>query len=267
MLKLTILVEDRNVPGFTAEHGWSVFIEDGAKCILFDTGQSDAFIKNAEKLGIDLARTDIIAISHGHYDHTGGLPSFFRNYGKREPFIHPAAKLAKYSKKYDPAKYIGMPLMPEVNFNETKKIVQISEHVYFLGEISTRSFSLDKNQFYLDKSGEKEDLLYDDTSLVIKGEKGVYLLCGCCHSGLTNTIEQVKEYFSQELLGIIGGFHLMDPNCPELENTFSYLERLRSLEILGIAHCTSKEVGERFKGRFPDIARDFRIGDTFEFTN
>jgi 7,8-dihydropterin-6-yl-methyl-4-(beta-D-ribofuranosyl)aminobenzene 5'-phosphate synthase len=108
--KITILIDNQAGAGLVAEHGFSLWIETGERRILFDTGQSSAFEKNARVLGIDLAATDILVLSHGHYDHTGGVSLGLRRAGKAVLYCHPGAVHPRYGVRNDRSKSLQMPL-------------------------------------------------------------------------------------------------------------------------------------------------------------
>lgn len=262
-IKLTVLIEDRHQANFVTEHGLSLYIEDKNKNILFDTGQSGKFVSNAKKLNIDLSHLDIIVLSHGHYDHTGGL-SHILKIKKNIPIIaHPYALKDKYSFKTQKMRFIGIPLKKKWNFEFTKKFRMISENVYFLGEIEEK-YKLPKTHFYMDKNGKVNDAFKDDTSLLIKGSKGISIVCGCCHKGLINTIESAKKHFNMEIDKILGGFHLIDPKSKIVEDTIKYLKKL-SFNFLGLSHCTSEEVGNVFLKKFKGKTHIVKTGDIIYF--
>ena len=259
-IKLTVLIEDREEKDYLTEHGLSLFIEDKDKNILFDTGQSGKFILNAKKLGIDLSKTDTIVLSHGHYDHTGGLPNILK-IKKNLPIIaHPRAIDDKYSLKNGKMRFIGIPIIKKWNFQFTKEFKKVSENIYFLGEIE-KKFPLPETRFFKDKEGVEHDLFRDDTSLVITGEKGISIICGCCHSGLMNTIESAKSHFNSNIDKILGGFHLADPKSDLVKETINYLKDI-SFNFLGLSHCTSEEVGNLLKKEFKGKAHIVKTGDT-----
>jgi len=262
-IKLTVLIEDRPEKEFFTEHGLSLFIEDKDKNILFDTGQSDKFILNAKKLNIDLNKVDTIILSHGHYDHTGGLPGILKIKSNIPIIAHPLAIEGKYSSGGGKIHFIGIPLKKQWNFQFTKIFKKVAENIYFLGEIEEK-YELPETHFFKDKEGKEHDTFKDDTSIIIKGSKGISVICGCCHKGLINTIEKAKEYFNENIDKILGGFHLKDPKSVLMEDTIEYLKDINP-NFLGLSHCTSEEVSKIFLEKFKGKAHIVKTGDVIYF--
>lgn len=245
-MKLKVL-EDNNTfinMYYLGEPAVSYYIEDGNDTILFDVGYSNAFIKNAEKMNIDLSRVNKLVISHGHNDHTGGLKYFFEKIRNIELISHP--ECFNY-KENNTGLYIGASLTKDelskvCTLNMSKEPIKISEHIIYLGEIpQLNSFEL---RYTIGKTiinGEKiDDCIKDDSAIVYKSEKGLFIITGCSHSGICNIIEYAKRVCDeQKIYGVIGGFHLLN-NDERLQNTIKYFKD-NNIQLLYPCHCVSLE--------------------------
>lgn len=243
-MKLKVL-EDNNTfidMYYLAEPGVSYYIEDGNEKILFDTGYSDVIIENAKKMNINLNDVKKLVISHGHDDHTGGIKYFFEEKRTIELIAHPEC----FDYKEDSTGlYIGSPLSKEelskvCQLNLSKKPVKISENITYLGEIPILN---DFEQRYpIGKSivnGEKiDDTVNDDSAIVYKSEKGLFVITGCSHSGICNIIEYAKKVCNDDrIYGVIGGFHLFEVDG-RLDKTIDYLKE-NNINLLYPCHCVS----------------------------
>jgi 7,8-dihydropterin-6-yl-methyl-4-(beta-D-ribofuranosyl)aminobenzene 5'-phosphate synthase len=253
-MKLSVLVDNNTLIDryFLGEPALSFFIEEDDKRILFDTGYSDAFIKNAEKMRIDLRNLDWVALSHGHVDHTWGLTHLISLYmeAKGEAITHHTPTIIGHplvfeSKLLNSVGEIGSIL----SYNKLSKHFPISlskqpfwltDKLVFLGEIK-RKFNFEGKESIGKVTTEKEefdDFIFDDTALVYKSSEGLVIMVGCAHSGICNIIEYAKEVCGEErIVDIIGGFHLLNPSNFQLENTVKYIEELGPNK-LHAAHCT-----------------------------
>ena len=239
-MKLTVLVDNHTYIDryFLGEPAVCYLIEDGDRRILLDTGYSDVFIENAVRMGIDLSSVTDIVLSHGHNDHTGGLPAFFAKFSQSvRLFAHPNALLPKH-----------------VQARLTKTACSLSEHVLFLGEIPrVHAFEQDR------AVGEtpsvcgccwESDALADDTSLALVLPDGVFVVTGCAHAGVCNTVAYAKEVSGKErVLGVLGGFHLFESGGA-LDETIATLRAL-GVERVYPAHCTSLAVKSAFFAAMP----------------
>jgi len=221
-----------------SEHGVSFLIEDDDKKILLDTSQTGKVLKhNASVLGIDLSEITHVVLSHGHYDHTGGLQELL----EYEPIViaSPDAFKPKYSKK----RYIGSPISLEEVEKKAEVILtdedyKISSEIILTGEIPRKNAFESSDEFFLDGERRVRDPLKDDKSLIA----GENLLTGCCHAGIVNTLDYVERKF--EVKRIIGGLHLHSSSEERLSKT---IKRLRSREYeLFVGHCTGLNVLCRF---------------------
>lgn len=255
-MKITILVDNTALFDrmFVAEHGFSAYIEAEGKRVLFDTGYSGAFLQNAEKMGIDLFDLDYIILSHGHFDHTGGLWYLLRRFMEaaidempcRLPRIiaHPRCFLPRPK---PPLPDIGSVLSADavqrlIPLELSKAPVILTPNLIFLGEIE-RKFPFEETEpgprgVVLPDGNVQEDRILDDTSLAFRGREGLVVITGCAHAGICNTIEYAKKVCGEgRVLDIIGGLHLRAAGT-QLDETLAYLKDLTP-SALHACHCTS----------------------------
>lgn len=248
-MKLVVLVDNNTFIDryYYGEPAVSYYIEDNDKKILLDVGYSDLYLRNAKNFGIQLNSIDVIVISHGHDDHTGGLPHYFLDTNKYnvEIVTHPEAFEEKWS---DDGIKICSPLSKESLISKCKLSLsrtpkKISDNIIFLGEIPQSNDFEMRNSIGKRKVDDVfyDDYVLDDSALVYKGEKGLYIITGCSHSGICNIIEYAKQVCNNNnILGIIGGFHLFDFNN-RCKKTIEYF-KTNNIKELYPCHCTSFEV-------------------------
>jgi len=279
-LKLAVLVEDsvgETQRDVIAKHGLSFLIEaegDGDKVsMLMDTGPSpDLVLHNADTMGVDLTKIDVVFLSHGHYDHTGGLVGVLKQMGKEVPVVaHPEVFGLKL--KLDPnLKYIGSPFKPsEVEASGgvlllARNPVTMAKGVMTSGEIE-RSVAYEKVEDFLAIEEEtfKEDLMPDDQALTINlGGKGLVIISGCAHSGIINTIRMSQKVTGvSKVYAILGGFHLVGAGGKRIQLTVKELLKINP-EVVGPCHCTGSKAIHRLVEAFGDLCKPLRTGDTIE---
>lgn len=249
-MKLTVLIDNNTLIDryFIGEPGVAFFIESQDTKILFDTGYSDAFIRNAHKMKLDLLDIDYIILSHGHNDHTWGLEPLIRKYvengSKKTPTLiaHPFV----FHQKYDDNKnIIGMNVSKEFIQNIlplklSRQPIWLTDKLVFLGEIPRNLDFEGKYPIGTIKSQELEedDYLLDDSALAYISDNGLVIVTGCSHAGICNITEYAKKVTGvYKVSDIIGGFHLLNPKPEQLEGTKDYLSTL-NLRGLYPCHCT-----------------------------
>ncbi|WP_294374358.1 MBL fold metallo-hydrolase [uncultured Clostridium sp.] len=243
-MKLKVLIDNNTYIDeyYLGEPAVSFYIEDEGKKFLFDAGYSDAFIKNAEAMNIDLKNLDKIIISHGHDDHTRGLKYYFKYNNKTINLLsHP---LAFKEKRFNDLKICSPILDNELknlcSLTFSKTPIKISSNITFLGEIpSSNNFESRKIiGKTLINSKWTDDYVIDDTALVYKNPDGIFIITGCSHSGICNIIEYAKKVCNDNrILGVIGGFHLFNID-DQLKNTIKYFKD-NNITNLYPCHCTS----------------------------
>jgi len=266
---LTTLAENTTArPATFGEEGLSILIEAGTSIILLDTGQTISVVLNAAALGVDLSRVEKIVLSHGHFDHTGGLRSVLRKMRKNvEVVCHPDVWAPKYAVGKDGAeRFIGVPFQRleleslGARFAMSKGPVVLAENVTALGEVPmVNDFeTIDPHLFVRDGTGLRPDDLLDDRAVVINSGDGLVVVLGCAHRGIINTLKQAQKLAGLERINlVVGGSHLVGSGEERVWQTVAALKEL-NVERLGLCHCTSLPAAAI-------LAREF--GDRFFFNN
>jgi 7,8-dihydropterin-6-yl-methyl-4-(beta-D-ribofuranosyl)aminobenzene 5'-phosphate synthase len=243
-MQLSVLSDNKTTGQYLNEHGLSFYIKTDTDIkILFDSGSSDIFLRNAKKMSIDVDEVDFIVLSHGHWDHGNGL-----KYLKGKKLIcHPECFIKRYRKKDD--SYIGLDISQDNIFSNfkvqcSKNPYQITEDVYFLGEIPRRnSFEAKKTPFYCNDYN--NDFVYDDSALAIMSGAGLIIITGCAHAGICNTVEYAKSVTGmKKVYAVIGGFHLKEVNSVALK-TIKYFKK-NGIERTYPCHCVSDSIIDIF---------------------
>ena len=223
--------------GFKKEHGLSVFIEYGGKRYLLDTGASNAFASNAKKLGIDLSAVDISALSHAHYDHSGGYKAFFFANNAAKVYLRSESKTRCYFKRGLIKRYVGIPKgileKHDSRFMYVSENTKLADGVWLIGHSTPNLSERGKRAHLYRKTA--DGLLPDDfaheQSLVFETKDGLVILNSCCHGGADNIVSEVKSAFPGcKVAALIGGFHLMG---------------LRGVSTLGVNPQEVEALGQR----------------------
>ncbi|ANT63541.1 hypothetical protein AYJ57_24030 (plasmid) [Salipiger sp. CCB-MM3] len=231
-----------------AEYGFSAWIEYEGSKIVFDTGWSDVWCRNAETAHIDLDAADVIALSHFHSDHSRGL--LFHPFTEKKTLVlHPRVMTALLDPfieppdRHLPHRYSDIERKIRADFQivETVGPYEIAPGAFFLGQIP-RVVPFERGYYY-------EDTMEDDTALAFRTEKGAVVLTGCSHSGICNICTYAKSVTGQDLYAVIGGFHLVHPEKPALDETIAWL-RAEGIPRLLPVHCVSFDIQARLQSEF-----------------
>lgn len=274
-LRITVLAENtaggRNL---LAEHGLALWVEVDDQRLLFDTGQGAVLAHNAGHLGVPLQRTDSIVLSHGHYDHSGGLDQVLDAAPQAAVYAHPAALEPKYGRHRDgTSRDIGMPQPARSTLDDhadqwirTVQPTEIGHGVLVTGEIPRRTEYEDTGgPFFLDRQCRQPDLLWDDQAIVIDTARGTVGLVGCSHAGIINTLEHVRELTDgRPIHAVVGGMHLATASRNRMDRT---IDRLRQFDVqrLGPAHCTGPAPTAALWHAFPEKCSACAVGTRMEF--
>lgn len=275
MLKVHILTDDRvRRRGLLAEHGMSLWIEKDDKSILFDAGQTSVFAHNAKFMGINLETADYIVISHGHYDHCGGL-QYFPYKGKAPAiYVHPDAFLKKFAStdKDEPLREVGIPFKVASHdwmkdqFVYTKKPLKIDKDIMLSGEIlSFNSFEEVPKDFCHEKDGKMiQDLMLDEQMLIIEDEGELAVFLGCSHPGIINSIKYAQKLMPEKKIKLlIAGMHLDSVSPIRLHKTIQHLVDSNIEKVIPL-HCTGFGAMSEIKRFLDDRCLTLCTGDTIE---
>ncbi|MFO7727013.1 MAG: MBL fold metallo-hydrolase [Desulfonatronovibrio sp.] len=261
-VKITIVVDNKAGRDLDSEHGFAAWIEASGKRILFDTGQGQALAGNAARLDIPLDKADHLVLSHGHYDHGGGIVQVMEQSGSAIIHLHPDALIKRYSldakRKSRPVglseETIGfLESLPSERVHWIKQSEYILPGIGLTGPIPRTDSDEDVGGlFYTDQQGNSKDLINDDQALWIDTDKGLVVCTGCAHSGIINTLNYIKKITGKtEIRAVAGGFHLMGAKRARVEKTVDELENI-SPEVIAPCHCTGDEARGFIKERLGD---------------
>jgi 7,8-dihydropterin-6-yl-methyl-4-(beta-D-ribofuranosyl)aminobenzene 5'-phosphate synthase len=268
--RLTVLVEntglDRNL---VTEHGLSILIEAGGEAVLFDTGPSPSSLINAARLGSLPASLSAIVLSHGHYDHTGGLKAWLKEYPGTRVIAHPAAFGPHFAVRQMEGREIGSPT-PRAWVEEAGQLFLTAEPIEVIPGLTTTGqiprltgFEDPGGPFFHDPGGRTPDSIPDDQALILDLPGGLAVVCGCAHAGVVNTLLQVDQLKPGRPVSLLaGGFHLLIAGPERLGPTLKELQA-RQIRSLMPGHCTGEGaialMAAVFAGSFRRLQTGLRI--------
>ena len=273
-MKLTVLVDNfSNNTEMLTEHGLSIYLEaDGLKC-LFDTGASDKFIKNAEKLKINISDVDYLIISHAHSDHTGGLENFIENNDKAKIFLSSQISGASYfSTRNNYKKNISIDYSiikkNQKRFEFIDSNLNLSQNITLLNNIPN-IFETPKGNKTLFVNDQQDDFRHE-IGICINTHRGAAVISACSHHGILNTLAAVQNP-NINIIAYIGGSHLLDSTDSikyetdeELINIINKINSLYPELTLITGHCTGANAKKQFSEKLKNNFLVFYSGFTFE---
>jgi len=276
-VKITILCENTvgRLVGY-GEHGFSAFIETEQGNYLFDTGSGHAVIANSLILDKDLKSIKKIFLSHGHFDHTGGLAEVLKLRGEVDVHAHPNVfsdriKVLKLDGK-EKKQFIGLPYKRKyleylgANFILNSHFTEVEKGLFLTGEVPRKtSFEKPDPILFTEIDGKTAtDTFPDDQSLVLDTPKGLVLILGCAHSGMINIIHHVTDKTGKEKFhAILGGTHLGFLTPEQLEASIKSLKKM-NVEKIGVSHCTGMKAASRLQQEFGDRFFQGCVGSVLE---
>ena len=275
MRQITVLSENTVAGvGLLAEHGLAFWIAYDDKKILFDTGQGLVLRHNAQRMGVPLEQTSAVVLSHGHYDHTGGLPEVLSLAGDIPVILHEAALSPRYTaNRTERAREIGMPretadaLRRKANLVYSNRVTEVCPGVYATGPIPRQqAFEESDGKFFLDEACQRPDPFTDDQALFFDTPHGIVVLLGCAHAGAINTLSYVQTLTgAQPFHAVLGGMHLASAGPERRNRTVDALCTFQLRRVFP-GHCTGFPAMAQLCSVFAGQCGTCPVGSVFSFT-
>lgn len=269
-MKIVVLMEDTDGKcGMYAEHGLSIYVETGRHRILVDAGASERTWENAARLGIDLARIDAVFLSHGHYDHSGGILSFAGIAPGAKIYMHPCAVLAHYNLRDEKEKYIGI----DPGIAELPECVRIRPEYWLdgglsvFGNVTGRRRWPQSNLTLKRKEGDAfiQDSFDHEQYVVVEDEGKKVLISGCAHNGILNILDRFRALYHAVPDLVVSGFHMAKRGGYDEEESALIRDTAIELRDTGsifyTGHCTGMPAFDIMKPIMGDRLRYMHSGD------
>lgn len=254
-MKITSIIENTSTRDLLVEHGLSLFIEknEGQK-VLFDMGQSDLFARNAATMSLSIADVDVAVVSHGHYDHGGGLRTFLQENSKANVFIHKDAFLPHYSLRETRLRNIGLDesLRGDERLTFCQGITRMDSGMTLFADVKGDYCNPIGNKLLFGPSAMENDDFCHEQNLLIEEDGLLVLFAGCAHRGIVNILKRAEEIAGKAPTHVFAGMHLVKSGLsPAEEDTF--IARLAS-ELMKYKdtmfytmHCTGEDQYQKLK--------------------
>jgi len=246
---ITSLIENTSSKDLPTEHGLSlhILLQDGST-ILFDMGQSELFWQNALRLGIDLKDVDMAVVSHGHYDHGGGLETFLQYNTKAPVYLHQDAFQPHYSLRDEGLTYIG--LDPSLAYHQRlvlcDDITRINSHLTLFADVrGDCCYPYGNRLLFGPNRNENDTFCHEQNLLIQEGDLSV-LIAGCAHRGIVNILRRATELIGHAPTHVLSGMHLQKSGLNPTDET--NMIRQLATELMRYSttkfytmHCTGTE--------------------------
>lgn len=273
-MRITSIIENTSNKGLPVEHGLSLYIEkeEGQK-ILFDMGQSDLFAHNAAALSLSIADIDVAVVSHGHYDHGGGLGTFLETNNKAKVYIHKDAFLSHYSLRENGLRYIGLDnsLQENERLVMCEDITRMDSGMILFANVQGNCCNPTGNRLLFGPSETENDSFCHEQSLIIEENDMLVLFAGCAHRGIVNIIHKAEEVAGRAPTHVFAGMHLVKSGMTEKDED-CFIEVLAS-ELLKYKdtmfytmHCTGEEQFKKLKSLMGRQIEYLACGDYVELS-
>ncbi|UCC69125.1 MAG: MBL fold metallo-hydrolase [Armatimonadota bacterium] len=260
-LTITVLTDNQvdRGDGLLAEHGLCLLAQAGGCEVLLDTGQTDVCLRNARRLGVDLGDVNAVVLSHGHYDHGGGLPALLDALGRLEVIAHPGSFASKYARRRGQQdRHIGLAYSAH-DLIQRGGVFRLEPDAHEIsgGLIATGSipritgFEKDDPHFWVKADGSWEpDHFKDDQALVARTAEGLVVMLGCAHAGVINTLRHaVKLTGDERIRAVLGGLHLASASLERTEQTVAALGQMDVGQVVA-CHCSGFAARIRLQAAF-----------------
>lgn len=248
-MRIVNLIENtEGKSGCVFEHGLSLYIETKKHKLLIDTGATEAFTGNSRKLGVDLKQVDLLILSHGHYDHSGGILSFAKINPDAKIIMQETAKEDYYHKNDNMEKYIGIDKrickLPQVEYITGDK--EIDEEIFIFSKVTGMRLSPKGNtELKIKKDGNfyQDDFNHEQYAVIKEGNRSI-LVSGCAHNGILNILDRYKEIYGDVPYAVISGFH-MKKKCEYTDEELEIvketaMELIKTDTKFYTGHCTGE---------------------------
>ncbi len=275
-LSITVLTDNQvdQGDGLLAEHGLCLLVEMEGRKVLLDAGQSDVCLKNAARLDVDLGGLSTVVLSHGHYDHGGGLPALLDKLGRLEVIAHPGAFASKYARRHGQQdRYIGLAYSAD-DLIQRGAVVRLEPDAHEIGGglIATGSiprvthFEQNGPHFWVEAKGLWQlDQFEDDQALVARTAEGLVVMLGCAHAGVINTLRHAAKLTGDERIrAVVGGLHLASASLERTELTVAALQAMDPGRVVA-CHCTGFAARMRLRAAFGNRFMNGTVGLSLTF--
>jgi len=253
-LQVTTLVENTQGEHLALinEHGISFYIEKDGHKLLFDTGQSDAFLYNADQMKIDLSDLEYVILSHGHYDHSGGLIHLMEMTSSYKVIMGTGFFNEKFGYRNNSYEFLGNNFDEDfltdndIDYRFVKDdLTELIPGVYVITNFPRKHGNEVINpRFKILKDGKfEQDMFNDEVMVTIDTPKGLVVILGCSHPGMRNMLDAAKSLLNKPIYAVLGGTHLVEAQGEMFDMSIDYLNS-EGIEVVGVSHCTGQQAME-----------------------